>query len=154
MVLTTQDAHMQRFLWRDCDPSREPQTYVVKVNNFEVKSANCIATCALHKSADMFADTYPEESKAVKEQTYIDDELTAAEDKESALLKTKHMDEICEHAGMPNKGWTFSGDSKKSDVPIGDDGSQESEKVLGMSWDPESDMFKFNVKLKLHSDHD
>ena len=67
--LTTPDTHMQRFLWRDCDPTREPETYVVKVNNFGVKSGNCIATCALHKSADMLADVYLKESKAVKVDT-------------------------------------------------------------------------------------
>ena len=55
VLLTTPDTHMQRFLWRDCDTNREPETYVVKVNNFGVRSANCIATCALHKSADVFA---------------------------------------------------------------------------------------------------
>ena len=50
-----------------------PNIYAVPVNNFGVTSANCIATCALHKSADRFADVYPEESADVKDQSYIDD---------------------------------------------------------------------------------
>ena len=46
---------MQRFLWRDMDPSKPPQTYEVIVNNFEIKPANCTAKSALHSSADDYA---------------------------------------------------------------------------------------------------
>ena len=149
------DVHMQRFLWRDMKLDETPHTYAVKVNNFGVKPANCIATCALHKSADQFADVYPVECQDIKEQTYIDDELVAAENKEEALSKTKHMDEISEHAGMPNKGWTFTGDDKSASIQIGSGKDEPEEKVLGLLWDPKTDMFNFQVKLKLkrlHSD--
>ena len=122
---------------------------MVKVNYFSVRSSSCIATCALYKSADVFAEVYPEECRAVKEETYTDDELTAATDKEAALLKTQHMNEICGHACMSNRGWTFTGNEKKEDVLIDDNEEAEDEKVFGTSWEPKSDMFKFKVKLKL-----
>ena len=73
--LVEEDVQMQRFLWRGMDTDIPPQTYAVPVNNFGVTSANCIATCALHKSADCFADIYPEESAEIKTQLYIDVEL-------------------------------------------------------------------------------
>ena len=62
-----------------------------------------------------------------------------------AREKTARLDEICEYAGMPNKGWTFSGEDK-ADVPIGDVGDSE-EKVLGNLWVPKLDVFKFRVIL-------
>ena len=83
---------------------REPSVYAVKCNNFGITSANCIATCALHKSADEFEDVYPVESHEMKTQTYIDDQLVAADNKPNALVKTSRLDEIGAHAGMPNKG--------------------------------------------------
>ena len=149
VYLEEPDVHMQRFLWRGMNTSDKPQTYAVRVNNFGVKPANCIATSALHKSADHFKDIYPEESEELKRQTYIDDELFAAHSKEHALIKTSRLDEICEHAGMPNKGWTFTGDNK-GDIMINGEGSEEQdeiEKVLGSFWDALLDIFKFHVTL-------
>ena len=126
-----------------------PKTLAVIVNNFGLKPANCIATSALHKSADIFENDYPEASKAIKEQTYIDDELVAAENNNKLHQKTDQMDEITAHAGMSNKGWTYSGDVS-SDFEIGCDGGEsEEEKVLGLLWDPKTDMFRFRTKLKL-----
>ena len=145
--LFDEDVHMQRFLWRDMDSSKPPQTYAVAVNNFGVKPANCIATCALRNSADQFASVYPTESEEVKLQTYIDDGLTAAPSKSEALIKTQRWDEILAHASMHNKGWTFSGEDK-SDVVIGGD-EVDIEKVLGLLWDPKSDSFLFKAKLQV-----
>ena len=88
----------------------------------------------------------------MKQERYIDNELTAATDKEAALLKTQHIDEICDYVGMPNKGWTFTGDERKYDVPLGDDGEGEDEKVLGMPWKPKSEMFKVKLKLGDHKE--
>ena len=83
----------------------------------------------------------------MKCQTYIDDELVAANSKEHALLKTSRLDEICEHAGMPNKGWTCTEDNK-GEVLINGVGSEgEDQKVLGSYWDALSDTFKFRVTL-------
>ena len=139
---------MQRFYWRNLNPKEKPCVYVVQVNNFGVKPANCIATAALHKSADEFAEKYPVESVELKNQTYVDDMLMAAEDKKQAVLKSTRVDEIGQHAGMPNKGWTFSGDDVSDGVVIGDI-EEKKEKVLGMGWIPKSDLFVFEVNLKL-----
>ena len=144
--LFPEDIHMQRFLWSDGDPSLPPKTYAVAVNNFGVKPANCIATCALRNSADHFASIYPTESEEVKKQTYIDDGLTAAPSKQEALVKSQRWDEICAHASMHNKGWTFSGDDK-SDVVIGSDEEVDMEKILGLLWVPNTDSFIFKAKL-------
>ena len=108
--LVEEDVHMQHFLWRNMETNREPDHLAVAVNNFGVTSANCIATCALRKSADEFADVYPVESEEVKSQTYVDDQLGAAAGKVEAVQKNERWDEICDHASMPNKGWTYSGD--------------------------------------------
>ena len=145
--LFPEDIHMQRFLWRD-NPNEPPKTLAVAVNNFGVKPANCIATCALRNSADQFASVYPVESEEVKSQTYIDDGLTAAPSKAEALVKTQRWDEITGHASMYNKGWIFSGDNK-SDVVIGGDDELDMEKVLGLLWDPKSDSFVFKAKLRV-----
>lgn len=95
------ETHMQRFLWRNMRKDDESRVYAMRVNNFWVKPANCIATCAIHRSADHFAEKYLIESREMKEQTYIDDQLVAATYSETIGLKTERLDEIAEHAGMP-----------------------------------------------------
>ena len=85
----------------------------------------------------------------MKTQTYVDDELMAADDKQSALIKTSRLDEIGEHAGMPTKGWTFSWEDK-SDVALGVGEEDVGEaNVLGILWVPKTDTFKFTVMLVL-----
>ena len=152
--LTPSDVHMQRFLWRDMHTDEAPRTYAVTVNNFGVKPANCIPTSALHKSADMYKDVYPEASRDIQQQTYVDDELVAAENEVSLHLKTQQMDEICAHAGMPNKGWTFSNDESSSDIQIGNEEEEGKAKILGLFWVSNTDMFEYQVKLmvKIRSD--
>ena len=100
--LVEKDIHMQRFLWRGMKTNEKPKTYALPVVSFGVSPANCIATCALFRSADMLSEKYPRESKLIKTQTYVDDELVAASNKEEALLITSRMDEITSHADMPN----------------------------------------------------
>ena len=152
--LVEKDIHMQRFLWRGMKENIPPHVYSMIVNTFGVKPANCIATSALHKSADKFSNIYPVESRELKEQTYIDDALIAAADMEEAKLKTARLDEICEHASMENKGWTFSGDSSSSALSIGGEVDRCEDKVLGLLWDPKSDSFHFRVELRLDSKED
>ena len=146
VYLFEKDYHMQRFLWRDMKTNEAPKHMAVVVNNFGVTSANCIATSALHKSADSFSEKYPYESQYIKDQTYVDDELIAASTMEDLVTMMSRLDEIKDHASMPNKGWTVSGDQNKSDVSIGDEAAG---KVLGMLYNPSTDSFHFQVTLKL-----
>ena len=143
------DIHMQRFFWRGMKTDEPPKTFAVTVNNFGVSPANCIATSALHKSADEFSKKYPVASIELKEQTYIDDQLVAAPDMPRLHEKTVQMDEILDHAGMSNKGWTFSGDAVSEGVAIGVEDDVVEEKVLGMLWIPGSDTLQFLVVLTL-----
>ena len=146
--LIDDEIHMQKFLWRGMNNDSEQQAYAVAVNNFGLKPANCIATCNNHQSAHLIAEKYPVESAALKNQTFVDEEPVAACDKSTLKLNTKRMDEILEHADMPNKGWTCIGDAANDTaVSIGGD-EVSSEKVLGLLWTAYTDAFGFHVVLK------
>ena len=145
--LMEEDTHMQRFLWRFMETDQDPQHFAIPVNNFGVKPANCIATCALRNSADQFSTIYPVESEEVKNQTYVDDQFTAAANMKEAVTKTQHWDEITAHASMPNGGWTITGDQLSGDIPLGVD--EDVEKRLGQSWNPGTDDFLFRATLRV-----
>jgi hypothetical protein len=151
--LVKEDVMMQLFKWRDLKVDEPPKTYAVCVNNFGVKPANCIATSALHKSADLYAGVYPVESREIKEQLYVDDELVADNSMGELKIKTQRMDEISEHAGMKNKGWNYSsGGDTATALDLGKGAMTEGETlemVLGTFWHPKPDTFNFHVCLKL-----
>ena len=86
------------------------------------------------------------ESQYIKDHTYIDDELVAASNMEELVTLMDRLDEIKDHASMPNKGWTVSGERDKSDVSIGDEAGG---KVLGMLYHPSTDSFHFQATLIL-----
>lgn len=67
--LVKEDVHMQRFLRRGLKIDIAPKTHAVAVNNFWVKPANRIPTCALDKPADAFAEKYPVVSEEIENQT-------------------------------------------------------------------------------------
>ena len=67
--LVKEDVYMQRFLRRGLKIHIAPKTDTVAVNNFWVKPANRIPTCALDKPADAFAEKYPVVSEEIENQT-------------------------------------------------------------------------------------
>ena len=91
--------------------------------------------------------TYLEASNDLVDQTYVDDILVAGQDRSCLSKKTSEIDVILGHAGMPAKDWVLSGD-RGTEVAIGAD-DDSSEKVLGISWRPESDTFRFQVCLQM-----
>ena len=58
------DQHVHRYLWRDLEKERDPETYVKTVLTFEDKPAPAIAQIALQKTAEENQELYPEVAKS------------------------------------------------------------------------------------------
>ena len=54
------DQHSHRFLWRDMDSTREPDTYITQ------KPSGTIATIALRKTAEMTRNEHPEAADIIQ----------------------------------------------------------------------------------------
>ena len=89
--------------------------------------------------------------KEVKNRTYIDDGLTAAQNKSKAVVETQRWDEMLGHCSMQNKGWTFTEDDQLDVVIRGD--QIDVEKVLGMAWDSKFESFIFKTRLPLQKNY-
>ena len=70
------------------------------------------------------------------------------------LQRIKEADEILNHANMHVKKWILSGDESDNMVTLGEasesilvDSSEE--RMLGIMWDPNKDIFKFVVRINL-----
>ena len=140
------DCHFQSFLWRDGE-DRDPDIYIVLVNNIGIKPSGTIAGCVLEKTADMFTEKYPKVVEDLKEISYVDDVATEAWESNNLHQHTQEIDEILEAGGMECKGWKYSFEDGES-LEIGSglegcDGDQYVEKVLGLHWFPVDDTFRF-----------
>jgi len=152
--LTKEDAFEQCFLWRNLDVTQEPATYQVTVNNIGVKPAGAIATLAMHKSSDLFMNKFPVTALQLKDRSYVDDVGLTAKSMKLLEQRTNEADEILKHANMRVKKWVYSGDGTSDVVKLGESDliqsiDSETERMLGVTWDPKADVFKFVVKINL-----
>ncbi len=83
------EQHTQRFLWRDIDTSRQPDTYIIQTVSFGDKPVGTIATIALRKTAELSQQTYPEAADVVKNNSYMDDILDSVSSKEKPAKRPK-----------------------------------------------------------------
>ena len=67
------DQHTHRFLWRDMDSTREPDTYIIQRVSFGDKPSGTIATIALKKTAEMTRNEYQEAADIIQNNTYMGD---------------------------------------------------------------------------------
>ena len=141
------DQHTHRFLWRDMEKTKEPDTYVIQRVSFGDKPSGAIATVALRKTAEMGKNHFPEAAQIILNITYMDDIIESVDTQERANQLTDDMEKLLEEGGFKLKEWTYSNDnSTRDDTKIPVVPSTATEKVLGVVWDPRQDHFKFTVK--------
>jgi hypothetical protein len=144
------DQQVHRFLWRNLDPERDPDTYVKRVLTFGDKPAPAMAQVALRKTAEESADVHPEAADVLKHNTYMDDICESVKTNDEARKLTHEIDEVLATGGFSVKEWISNCNPKDEQPPrekneASDTDREATEKVLGLEWNPKSD------KLKLHT---
>ena len=148
-----EDQHVHRYLWRDLETERDPDTYVKTVLTFGDKPAPAMAQIALQKTAEENQELYPEAAKAIKVNSYMDDLCDSLDTIKQAQKQTENIDKILETGGFWVKEWISNktlneGDSKQEMAVKMLEGDGK-EKVLGLEWKPKADKLSFKVKVDL-----
>jgi len=138
------EQHCHRFLWRDLDPSREPDVYVMQRVNMGDTPAPAICTEALYKTAEMFGDECPRAALMITKSTYVDDVIDSFCDRDFANLVVQNAERILDKGGFRIKCWLFSGEAE-ADSQLKSDG--EVTRVLGVDWNSEKDQIVFQATL-------
>jgi hypothetical protein len=145
------DQQVHRFIWRNLETERDPDTYVKTVLTFGDKPAPAMAQIALRKTAQESEEVYPKAAKVLKDNTYMDDICESLETNEEARQLTRDVDEVLAKGGFAVKGWISNcnlgeeNQSSEKQVVKSDREKSPIEKVLGLEWDYQND------KLKLHT---
>ena len=145
ITLSSFDTHCHRFLWRDFDQSREPDHYVLTCATFGDKCAGIIAMLALKNTAEMFKEEYPEASKIILENSYVDDIIGGCNDLLSAHKLMNEINMIVSKGGFKIKHFLLSGSHPETaDINIV---KTAEDKILGVSWKLDDNCFVFKPRI-------
>ena len=97
---------MYRFLWRDIDSTREPDTYIMLRVSFCDKRSATIATVALRKSAEISREKYPEAADIIQRNTYMDDIIESTDDRKQAIRLTQDIEKSIIKGGFEVKEYS------------------------------------------------
>ncbi|XP_035714129.1 uncharacterized protein LOC118438289 [Folsomia candida] len=152
-----EDAQAQRFLWRGSDHTRPPDTLEMGVLIF---GATCSPTCAQeakNKNAAEFQQQFPDAVDAIINRHYVDDLLDSCDTVEQAKKRFAEVRTIHAAGGFNLRNWLSNSPevvahipeelraSNMKDLQMGEDNVIE--RVLGLFWRPESDVFTFSLNF-------
>ena len=144
--ITMPDQQTHRFLWRDLNPEKKPEEYMMEVVSFGDKPAATIVLLALRKTADLATNDQSQAKAVIYTSTYMDDSISSVNTIGEAAKQTTSIDNILQKDSFRIKKWVYSGDSD-GEVPLM--GSIEDQKVLGMVWDNGKDVLKYTSQVKI-----
>ena len=149
------DQMTHRFLWRDGEEHRRPDTYVITRVNFGDKPSPSMAIAALRKTADRFQNDFPDAAKTIKENSYVDDILDSVKSNTEANQTISNINTVLEKGGFSVKEWHVSKDEKsssgnESNSLLVDSLARKSEieRVLGMKWNKAADTVGFQCRAE------
>ncbi|XP_062712096.1 uncharacterized protein LOC134289727 [Aedes albopictus] len=156
-----EDRHAQRLLWRD-DPAKQPEVYLMDVATFGATCSPCSAHYVKNLNAEEHSNEYPAAADAIIRKHYVDDYLDSSDSVEEAVqlaLQVKHVHSL---GGFHLRNWLSN--SEEVLARIGEKESQSgkllqlekgksTERVLGMYWKPEPDVFTFSTSLATSVEH-
>ena len=149
--LAPRDQDVHRYLWRDLKSDEEPRTYRMTRLTFGVNCSPFLAIATVHSHAKKYTDSFPKAVNEILENMYVDDCLTGAETVENALSLQRELTEIMKSAGFNLTKWASSSNlvmenidpEQRASSSLIEFGANEPLKALGVSWDLNSDCFKF-----------
>ncbi|XP_067939577.1 uncharacterized protein [Watersipora subatra] len=130
------EQHCHRFLWRNMDATKKPDTYAITRVNMGDRPAPAISTEAILKTAEMMKEKFPRVATLLNESMYVDDIVESVSDDSEAHQLADDATTVLKKGGFQIKGWTFNGK-----------GEDKSMQVLGVLWNGCSDTISFKPKL-------
>ena len=155
VLIPQRDQQVHRFLWRNLDTTRPPDTYVKTVLTFGDKPAPAMAQIALRKTAEEGASENERAAAAIKDNSYIDDICDSVHTVDDARQLTEEIDNILENGGFKIKEWLSNEQLQKNtasqpqnDMQVKQLQQGSEDKVLGVAWNSANDNLSFVTKVQ------
>ncbi len=155
VLIPQRDQQVHRFLWRNLDTTRPPDTYVKTVLTFGDKPAPAMAQIALRKTAEEGASENERAAAAIKDNSYMDDICDSVHTVDDARQLTEEIDNILENGGFKIKEWLSNEQLQKNtasqpqnDMQVKQLQQGSEDKVLGVAWNSANDNLSFVTKVQ------
>ncbi|XP_071057590.1 uncharacterized protein [Onthophagus taurus] len=147
-LVNTIQLRFQRILWRDSE-NLPIEVYELTTITYGTASASYLATRCLKQLGLESSD--PVIANVIKNHFYVDDLLTGADSVEKVMYIIDGVSLTLNAGGFKLHKWVSNNpaillcvsDSRAEDII--DMGRRENTRTLGLMWDPQKDVFKFNV---------
>lgn len=160
VVVTSSQRDALRFLWWPSgDVNNEPVEFRMTVHLFGGTWSPSCCNFALRRTAEDNKDQFkPDVTQRVYRDFYVDDCLSSLEDEETAVMVVNDLSKLLEKGGFRLTKWASNSHSVLATIPE-DERAKEvkgldldcealpGERVLGVNWNMEEDMFVFKVKI-------
>ncbi|XP_055633238.1 uncharacterized protein LOC129773624 [Toxorhynchites rutilus septentrionalis] len=156
VLIRMQDRTAQWFLWRD-SPSDPIEVHVMDVAIFGSTCSPSSTQFVKNLNAREYAAEYPEASQAIQENHYVDDYLDSVDTIEQAVQLALDVKQVHEKAGFVIRHWMSNSaevllrigeQNTKSVKSFTMDKGSNLERVLGMVWRPQEDVFVFSSAFR------
>ena len=136
-----------RFLWRE-EPTTKVVVYQYTRHIFGAKDSPTCANYALQRTARDNVNQYPEATKAVLENFYMDDYFDSVESPDRALKRWKELVHLLHLGGfkltkfvsnVPNLADRIDGSTQSTKPKVIASSKEDSSHVLGLKWDHNND---------------
>ncbi|KAL0810597.1 hypothetical protein ABMA28_010714 [Loxostege sticticalis] len=159
-VLVNKDhANFQRILWRD-HPIEPITHYKLLTLTFGTACAPYLAVKTLQRLAEDEQERWPIASQITKTDFYIDDLMTGCDTESQALQIYEEMSQLMTSGGFTLQKWTSNSKRLLQHIIVDNQSTKESNsvpiksdnmlKVLGVSWNRDTDNFEYSINLPEH----
>lgn len=105
IYIREEDRHAQRFLWRGCDTTKDPDVYVMNVMTFGATCSPCTSQFVKNLNAAKYKNSYPEAADAIERNHYVDDFLYSTDTIDQARKLAREVYHIHSLAGFNLRNW-------------------------------------------------
>ena len=159
--VTPKDRDSLRFLWwPGGNLDLKPVSHRMKVHLFGATSSPCCAAFCLRQSAIDFGQEFePYVAHAIENNFYVDDLLISVPDSETGLKLVEGLRSLLARAGFRLTKWLSNCEKVMNNLPkdehsksfklsaLDRDKDEHVERVLGINWKFNLDVFCFNISL-------
>ena len=153
IMLAEKDRDVHRYVWRNMKIDKPPKVYRMTRVSFGVNCSPFLAIATVRNHAERFELEFPQAAKCVRDDMYVDDCLTGADDEEEAVKLQQSMTELMYRAAFNLTKWSSNSENvlnhieEKDRAPntLIDFSEKEPLKALGIGWNTLTDCFEFHV---------
>jgi len=155
ILIHQEDQSYQSILWRP-SPDVPIKNYLLQTITYGMSPAPFLALRTLHQLARDESERFPEATKVLVRDSYIDDIIVGCDSLESAHALKVDLINLLQCGGFELKKWSSNHPELISDVTqqtqeisiCSDPQDLRPVKVLGIKWLPSTDNFTYNVSIE------